>query len=111
MFRSSFAAPVISEGSTTSAAQDQEQKQQEEQQPKDEVLHRLPGHALTLAVHSEYFKPALSQRWRKEGGGKVRSISKQDSKELHSLSTCAPPSIVYSEFHLHLLSSACLSSS
>lgn len=25
-------------------------------------------------MHSEYFKAALSQRWRKEGEGKVRAI-------------------------------------
>jgi hypothetical protein len=35
------------------------------------ALRRLPGHALVLAAHSEFFKAALSQRWCGEGKGKV----------------------------------------
>ena len=45
-----------------------------DQQPQQVVLHRLPGHALVLATHSEFFRTALSKRWRKEAQGKVTRL-------------------------------------
>jgi hypothetical protein len=61
----SCAAPSVLERSSSL-----DQKQQPQQDAV--ILHRLPGHALVLASHSEFFKVALSQRWRREGQGKVR---------------------------------------
>ena len=60
----SLTAPVPSEGSS---ADDPHQL--------DEVgvLHRLPGHAVILKIHSEYFKAALSPRWQSDEQRKVRN--------------------------------------
>ena len=46
----------------------------QDEQHEQEVLQRLPGHALVLSAHSEYFKAALSQRWQVEGQDKVRTF-------------------------------------
>ena len=62
----SLSAPVPSEGSSANDPH---------QIDEGGVLCRLPGHAVILAVHSEYFKAALSQRWQKEGRKVRYSIS------------------------------------